>query len=162
MHVYKCSFTTVFWEKMNGGRTLAYAKICLRTHGLVSPLMPLFDKFSDKISTCRSKRVLVKKQSLCQLPRQWAQYTEPLNRHSWVVVIPNRCKNNNFTCQQQNKAIPKSRKRDVGMALSKVMDGSASAETVGYLYEPLPVEKFKWQRWPAVTVIFSGSLPSPR
>ena len=95
---------------MNGGRTLAYAKICLRTHGLVSPLMPLFDKFSDNISTCKSKRALVKKQSLCQ---------------------------------QQNKAIPKSHKRDVGMALLKVMDGSASAETHRYLYDPLPVEKFK-------------------
>ena len=41
-----------------------------------------------------------------------------------------------------NKATPKPHERDVGMALLKVMF-SASAETARYLYEPLPVEKFK-------------------
>ena len=41
-----------------------------------------------------------------------------------------------------NKAIPKPHERDAGMALLKVMC-SASAETARYLYEPLPVEKFK-------------------
>lgn len=41
-----------------------------------------------------------------------------------------------------NKAIPKPHERDAGMALLKVMC-SASAETDRYLYEPLPVEKFK-------------------
>ena len=44
-----------------------------------------------------------------------------------------------------NKATPKPHERDAGMALLKVMF-SASAETARYLYEPLPVEKFKWQR----------------
>ena len=42
----------------------------------------------------------------------------------------------------KNKAIPKPHERDAGMALLKVMC-SASAETDRYLYEPLPVEKFK-------------------
>ena len=41
-----------------------------------------------------------------------------------------------------NKATPKPHGRDAGMALLKVMF-SASAETAPYLYEPLPVEKFK-------------------
>ncbi len=41
-----------------------------------------------------------------------------------------------------NKATPKPHERDAGMALLKVMF-SASAETARYLYEPLPVEKFK-------------------
>jgi len=41
-----------------------------------------------------------------------------------------------------NKATPKPHERDAGMALLKVMC-SASAETARYLYEPLPVEKFK-------------------
>ena len=41
-----------------------------------------------------------------------------------------------------NKAIPKSHGRDAGMALLNAMF-SASAETARYLYEPLPVEKFK-------------------
>ena len=41
-----------------------------------------------------------------------------------------------------NKATPKPHKRDAGMALLKVMF-LASAETARYLYEPLPVEKFK-------------------
>lgn len=41
-----------------------------------------------------------------------------------------------------NKATPKPHGRDAGMALLKVMF-SASAETARYLYEPLPVEKFK-------------------
>lgn len=41
-----------------------------------------------------------------------------------------------------NKAIPKPHERDAGMALLKIMF-SASAETARYLYEPLPVEKFK-------------------
>ena len=41
-----------------------------------------------------------------------------------------------------NKATPKPHERDAGMALLKVMC-SASAETDRYLYEPLPVEKFK-------------------
>lgn len=41
-----------------------------------------------------------------------------------------------------NKATPKPHERDAGMALLKVMF-SASAETDRYLYEPLPVEKFK-------------------
>ncbi len=42
----------------------------------------------------------------------------------------------------KNKATPKPHERDAGMALLKVMF-SASAETARYLYEPLPVEKFK-------------------
>lgn len=41
-----------------------------------------------------------------------------------------------------NKATPKPHERDAGMALLKVMF-STSAETARYLYEPLPVEKFK-------------------
>ena len=41
-----------------------------------------------------------------------------------------------------NKAIPKPHERDAGMALLNAML-SASAETDRYLYEPLPVEKFK-------------------
>ena len=41
-----------------------------------------------------------------------------------------------------NKAIPKPHGRDAGMALLNAMF-SASAETARYLYEPLPVEKFK-------------------
>ena len=42
----------------------------------------------------------------------------------------------------KNKAIPKPHGRDAGMALLNAML-SASAETDRYLYEPLPVEKFK-------------------
>lgn len=41
-----------------------------------------------------------------------------------------------------NKATPKPHERDAGMALLNAML-SASAETDRYLYEPLPVEKFK-------------------
>ena len=41
-----------------------------------------------------------------------------------------------------NKAIPKPHGRDAGLALLNAML-SASAETDRYLYEPLPVEKFK-------------------
>ena len=41
-----------------------------------------------------------------------------------------------------NKAIPTPHGRDAGLALLNAML-SASAETARYLYEPLPVEKFK-------------------
>ena len=46
----------------------------------------------------------------------------------------------------KQRPYPSPHKESSDMALLKIIDRSVLAETARYLYEPLPVEKFKWQR----------------
>ena len=71
-----------------------------------------------------------------------SQQEEKQNNNGTQALLKS-IRQNQLCIYTTNKAIPKPREGDADMALLKVMDGSASAKTVGYLYEPLPVEKFK-------------------
>lgn len=67
---------------------------------------------------------------------------EEKQNNSRTQALLKSIRQNQLCIYTTNKAIPKPHEGDADMALLKVMC-SASAETARYLYEPLPVEKFK-------------------
>ena len=77
------------------------------------------------------------------MTRLIAMAREEEKQNNWQCkLMHDNIRQNQLCIPTTNKAIPKPHERDAGMALLNAML-SASAETAHYLYEPLPVEKFK-------------------
>lgn len=69
-------------------------------------------------------------------------HEEEKQNNNGTQALLKSIRQNQLCIYTTNKAIPKPHEGDADMALLKVMC-SALAETARYLYEPLPVEKFK-------------------
>ena len=77
------------------------------------------------------------------MTRLIAMAREEEKQNNWQrKLMHDNIRQNQLCIYTTNKATPKPHEGDADMALLKVMC-SASAETARYLYEPLPVEKFK-------------------
>lgn len=72
-----------------------------------------------------------------------SQQEEKQNNRRMRTHAGQRSPKPTFHPYNKQRPYPSSHKESSDMALLKIIDRSALAETARYLYEPLPVEKFK-------------------